>query len=261
MKFAITLVLGFIAGVAIFVGGFIYNPFMADRGLSPLSVTDAEVITLFFPNVPSDSIVYTNNGESLQQSSMTRALRLWKAPIRSTSAPYPAKVSQLWEAPIRSTEALATVMRDARNRTVGIGIKFSSDSETSRLLFGEAIADSVWYILLPEQGTFFIEQTENYWPFIREVVFPAWRSSGNNWRGTWLGDMTAGPGALGTSAVSSGSGRVKGMQMNGVESVSARAFSVDSGLVAAEGRLIIEIPEMQEALVEPDEPIESDATP
>lgn len=243
MKHAIALVLGLFTGVIIFMLGLIYNPFMADRGLSPLSVTDAEVITLNFSNVPSESIVYTNNGESLQQSSLARTMRLWKAPIRSTSAPYPAKVLQLWEAPIRSTEAMATVMRDARDQTVGIGVKFSSDSESTRLLRGEAIADSVWYILLPGRGSFFIEQTENYWPFIREVAFPAWRSSANNWRGSWLGDMTAGPGALGTAAVSSGSGRMEGLQMNGLESLSVRAYSADSGLVGAEGRLLIEIPE------------------
>lgn len=242
MKYVIALVLGFFAGVIIFVAGLIYNPFMADRGLSPLSVTDEEVITLSFSNVPSESIVYTNNGESLQQSPLTGTLRLWKAPVRSVSAPYPAKVLQLWEAPIRSTEAMVTVMRDARNQTAGIGIKFSSDSEKSRLLFGEVIADSVWYLYLPEQGAFFIEQTENYWPFVREVAFPAWRSSANNWRGSWLGNMTAGPGALGTAAVSSGSGRVEGIQMNGVESLSVRAYSADIGLVGAEGRLIIEVP-------------------
>jgi hypothetical protein len=255
MKYVIALILGIVTGAAIFAVGLINNPFLADRGLSPLSVTDAEVITLSFSNVPTESIVYTNNGESLQQSRLARALRLWKAPLRSTSAPHPAKVLQLWEAPIRSTEAMAKVMRDARNQVAGIGIKFSSDSEKSRLLHGEAIADSVWYILLPEQGTFFIEQSENYWPFVREVAFPAWRSSANNWRGSWFGDMTAGPGALGTAVVSGGSGRVKGIQMNGVESLSTRAFSADSGLVGAEGRLLIENPQQL------DESLDDTATP
>lgn len=259
MKYIIALVLGFFTGVIILVAGLIYNPFMADRGLSPLSVTDEEVITLSFSNVPSESIIYTNSGESLQQSRLVRALRLWKAPVRSTSAPHPAKVRQLWEAPIRSTEAMMTVMRDARNQTAGIGVKFSSDSEKSRLLFGETIADSVWYLYLPEQGAFFIEQTENYWPFVREVALPAWRSSANTWRGSWLGDTTAGPGALGTAAVSSGSGRAEGIQMNGVESLSVRAYSADSGLVGAEGRLIIEIPELLDD--DPADQFDDTATP
>ena len=73
--------------------------------------------------------------------------------------------------------------------------------------------------------------------------------------------MTAGPGALGTAAVSSGSGRVKGVQMNGVESLSVRAFSANSGLVGAEGRLIIEIPETKNEFVDPVEPADSDSSP
>jgi len=240
MKYVIALILGLVTGAAIFVASLIYNPFIADRGLSPLSVTDAEVITLNFSNAPAESVVYTNDGESLQQ-------------------PHPAKVLQLWEATIRETSALVTVMRDARNQVAGIGVKISSDSEKTRLLYGEAIADSIWYIFLPEHGSLFIRQTENYWPFVREVAFPAWRSSANNWRGSWIGDMTTGPGALGTAAVSGGSGRVEGLQMKSVESLSVRAFSADTGLVASEGRLIIEMPQsLDESL---DESLDAAVTP
>ena len=38
MKYLIALVLGFLVGAAIFIVGMIYNPFVVDRGLSPLSV-------------------------------------------------------------------------------------------------------------------------------------------------------------------------------------------------------------------------------
>jgi len=224
MKYVVSLLLGLVVGAALFVAGLIYNPFIAARGLSPLSVTNAETITLSFANVPAESIAYTNDGESLHN-------------------PHPERVLQLWEAPIRSTSAMATVMRDARGRVAGIGVKFSSDSESTRLLKGEAIIDSAWYVYLPEHGSLFIEQTENYFPLIREVAFPAWRSSASSWRGNWLGDLTVGPGALGTAAVTGGSGRVKGLRMEGVESISVRAFSADVGLVSSEGRLIIAMPE------------------
>ena len=224
MKYVVSLFLGLVVGVALFVAGILYNPFIGARGLSPLSVTNAEVITLNFANVPAESIAYTNDGESLHE-------------------PHPEKVLQLWEAPIRSTRAMATVMRDARNQVAGIGVKFSSDSESTRLLKGEVIVDSVWYVYLPEHGSLFIQQTENYFPFVREVAFPAWRSSASSWRGTWNGDLTVGPGALGTAAVTGGSGRVKGLRMEGVESMSVRAFSADIGLVSSQGRLIIEMPE------------------
>jgi hypothetical protein len=234
VKYVIALVIGFLVGAALFVLGMLYNPFFADRGLSPLLVTDAEVITLNFSNVPGEAIVYTNDGESLQ-------------------APNPEKVLQLWEAPIRLTSAMATTMRDGRNQVAGFGVKFTSMSESTRLFNAEAIVDSVWYLYLPEHGSMFLQQTENYWTFLRDVAFPAWRSSANTWRGNWLGNLTAGPGALGTALVSGGSGRVNGLEMVGVESMAVQAFSSDTGLLSADGRLMIEMPQQQEPSEEADE--------
>lgn len=225
MKYLIAFVLGLVAGVAIFAAGLVYNPLTADRGVSPLAVTDAELISLSYSAVPTDAIAFTNNGES-------------------RSKPFPEKILQLWEAPIRHTSALATVMHDARGRAAGLGVKFSSLSERTRLLHGEALVDSVWYIYLPQRGSLFIEQTENYWTFFRDVGLPAYRSGAKNWKGHWIGDLTVGPGALGTSAVTGGAGSLRGLKTLGVESLSARAYSADSGPISAEGRLLIEMPEV-----------------
>lgn len=223
MKYVVSLIAGLIVGIVLFAAGMIYNPFIVDRGLSPISVSGAEVMSLTYSNVPSESIVFTNDGESSQR-------------------PHPEKILQLWEAPIRLTSAMATVMRDARSQTAGIGVKFSSQSERTRLLNGEALVDSAWYIYLPGRGSLFIEQSENYWPFLREVAYPAWRSSAKSWKGTWFGDMTAGPGALGTAKVTGGTGAMQGLDTHGVESLSARAYSADEGYVSVEGRLLIELP-------------------
>lgn len=231
MKYVITALLGAIVGAILFALALLYNPFTADGRLSPLSVTDADVISLSYSVVPAENIVYTNNGESLQ-------------------APKPVKVQQLWEAPIRQTSAMVTLMHDARGARAGIGVKFSSKSESSRLFNGKAIMDSAWYIYLPNYGSLFVSQTENYWTFLRQVGFPAWRSSAGNWRGTWLGDVTAGPGALGTAAVSGASGALRGLDMEAVESLSVRAFSANQGFVSAEGRLIIALPEPPEEMPE-----------
>ena len=54
MKYVVALIAGFIIGAALFALGMLYNPFSGDRGLSPLLVTDAEVITLNFSTVPTD---------------------------------------------------------------------------------------------------------------------------------------------------------------------------------------------------------------
>lgn len=224
MKYVVALVLGMVTGAILFVLGLLYNPFTGDRGLSPLSVTDAEVIALGYSVVPHETIMYSNDGESMQ-------------------APNPDKVQQLWEAPIRQTEAMVALLHDATGEPAGLGVKFSSRSESTRLLGGKAIMDSAWYVYLADRGSLFIHQTENYWPFLQRVAFPAWRSAANNWRGSWLGDLTAGPGVLGTAAVAGSSGEFAGLAMEAVESLSVKAFSADTGFVSAEGRLIIALPE------------------
>ena len=47
---------------------------------------------------------------------------------------------------------------------------------------------------------------------------------------------------MGTASVTGGAGSLQGITMDGVESLSARAYSVDHGLIAADGRLLIELP-------------------
>ena len=223
MKYLISLLVGMVVGVAAFLALLYYNPMTSKNKLSPLSVSEHELISLNYSTVASDSLIYTNDGESLVR-------------------PHPAKVLQLWEQPIRKTDALATVLRDSRNQVAGIGVKFSSDSESTNILNGEAHVDSVWHIYLPGRGSLFIEQKENYWGYLRDVVLPAYWSSGDNWRGNWNGSVTAGPGALGTSRVVGGSGEFVALNSVGVESLLAKAYSVDQGPVAIIGELSIEIP-------------------
>ena len=95
---------------------------------------------------------------------------------------------------------------------------------------------------MPERGSLFVEQSENLWSYIREVVIPAYWSSADSWRGIWRGDVTAGPGALGTASVTGGSGEFAGLKSEGVEALSAKAYSVELGPVAVDGELFIEIP-------------------
>jgi hypothetical protein len=136
---------------------------------------------------------------------------------------------------------LLTVLTDSRNNPAGIGIKFSSESERTRLINGEALVDSAWHIHLVERGSLFVEQTENYWNFLRKIVLPAYWSSANHWKGVWNGNMTVGPGALGTAAVTGGTGEFAGLVSEAVEAINASAYSVAQGPVAMEGRLIIDV--------------------
>lgn len=222
-RYLLPLLGGVIVGLGLMFGFLYYNPMSITNTLSPISVTDNEVIRLNYSAVAQDALIYTNDGES-------------------QIAPYPAKVQQLWEDPIRLTTAMVTVLNDSRGRVAGIGVKFSSRSEQTNILKGEILMDSVWHIYLPARGSLFIEQSENYWSYIRDIVVPARWSSGDNWRGSWLGNITAGPGALGTASVAGGSGQFQYMITEGVESFSAKAYSVEHGPVAMTGELAIEIP-------------------
>lgn len=221
MKYLIALLLGLLCGIALFAVGLLYNPFIGQRALSPLAVTEAETIVLSYSGAAKASVLTTNNGES-------------------RTKPHPAKVLQLWESSVRKTTASVTVLRDGGSNAAGLGIKMSSLSESTDLLHGQAIVDSVWYVYIPNRGSFFVEQQENYWDYIRDVVVPAYRSTANTWKGNWIGDLSSGPGSLGTADVTAA--ELENQPMLGLESLTVRAWSVSDGAIAAEGRLIIELP-------------------
>lgn len=225
MKYVAALILGLAVGAAVLVVALIYNPFLSKQNLSPVTVTGAQTITLSYSAVAENNIVFTNDGES-------------------ETNPYPDRVLQLWERPIRQSSARVVLLLDGRKQPAGVGVKISSLSERTNLLGGEALVDSIWYIYLPGKGAFFIEQSENYWNYLREIVIPAHRSSADFWKGNWHSDITYGPGALRTAKVTGGSGAYQGYVMDGVESLSTYIYSANDGPVSAEGRLIIELPSL-----------------
>lgn len=222
MKYLIMVIIGFFVGAATTIVLMFFNPLASANPLSPLAVSDNELISLNYSAVAGDAIVFTNNGNSQVR-------------------PKPAKVLQLWEASIRHTEVLVTVLTNSRNAVVGLGVKITSDSESTRLIKAEMLVDSIWHIYLPGRGSLFIEQTENFWSYAREVIAPAYWSSADNWKGVWNGNTTAGPGALGTARVIGGSGEFSNRQMAAVEALSARVYSVESGPLAMDGHLTIEL--------------------
>ena len=221
----LALFAGIVTGVLLFAAILYLNPFTARNTLSPLSVSDNEIITFNYSAVADDAIVFTNDGES-------------------QVSPNPSKVLQLWEPTVSSTAAMVTTLKDSRNSRAAIAVKFSSKSEASNIFDGKIMVNSVWHIFAPGQGTLFIEQQENYWSYLRKIVVPAYWSAGDSWKGNWTGNITAGPGPLGTARVVGGSGIFAGLEMDGVESLSARAYSVESGPVALDGELTIELPRL-----------------
>lgn len=222
MKYIIALLAGILIGASLFLVLLYHNPFAGNHGLSPLHVTDAQLVDLTYSPVPGEALAVTNNG--------TAAVK-----------PRPETIDELWEPSIRRTRLLVTTLTEAGGEFAGIGIKFASDSESTRLLNAEAMVDSAWHIWMPDRGSLFINETENLWPYLRGVVLPARLSSGDSWRGSWYGITTAGPGALGTGRVTGGSGRFAGVASEATESLSARAWSASQGPVAMTGNLLISL--------------------
>jgi hypothetical protein len=223
MKYIVSLSGGMVIGIALFLLGLYYNPFVGNRGVSPLAVSDLDLVDLSYSLVPSESIVFTNDGESNVKT-------------------HPPRVLELWEPTLSKTRGLVTILANSRGEPAGIGVKFSSDSEETALIHGEALVNSVWHIYLPDRGTIFVDQTENYWPYVHDIVIPARLNSGDNWRGTWHGIMSTGPGALGTARVTGNTGVLSRIEAEAVESITARAYSANSGPVGMNGNLTIALP-------------------
>ena len=223
MKYVLSLIAGMCAGVALFLLTLWYNPFYDSPKVSPLAVADYPLMDLGYSAAPSDAIAYTDDGSS-------------------HARPAPEDILELWEPAIRKTRILVTAV-ERQDGEAGLGIKFSSDSESTRLLRGEALTDTAWHIWLPGSGTFFVGQRENLWSYLRNIVLPVRLGSGDSWRGSWHGIVTSGPRALGTADAWGGSGRYAELDSEALESWTARAWSEAAGPVAMTGTLTIAVPE------------------
>ncbi len=223
MKYLLKFLAGALVGAVLCVLALYYNPLADARTTSPLALADQPLADLTWSAVPAESIAFINDGES-------------------AVPPHPTTIAELWEPAIERTNVLVTVLSDRPGSTAGIGIKYSSDSERTRLLASEALVDSAWHVYLPGRGTFFIDQTENLWNYLRHIVIPARWSSADSWRGAWYGIVTAGPGALGTAWLTGGSGQFADMRAEVIEAWNAKAWSADRGPVAMSGNLTIALP-------------------
>lgn len=234
MKRILALLAGLLTGSLILSLLIYYNPFASKSGISPLAVTQQSGLLLRYNAAPAASLLYTDNGEG-------------------AAAPHPPRVPDLWEATIRRTRVMVVRLDDGLGQPAGIGIKFSSDSEDTRILNAAVLVDSVWHLYLPQRGTLFVEQQENYWSYIRDIVVPARLRAADNWRGTWLDVMTTGPNALGTARVAGGHGEFAGAEAELVESLRATAYSAETGPAAVDGTLTVAWPQerVSRAGVEP----------
>jgi hypothetical protein len=229
VKYLAALTGGIVTGALVAVAFVFYNPFAVNDRLSPFAVSDRSQLHLNYSAVPDHAILITNSGDEVVE-------------------PRPERVAELWEAPISQTTATVALIRNARQQPVGLGIKYASRSERTNILNGELLVDSVWHIFLPRQGSMLLAQTENYFDYVRRIVVPARLAGGDSWKGQWRGSTTAGPGPLSTARVHGGSGRFRGLEAEGMETIVATAYSAEHGPVAMDGSITIEFPPGAEAL-------------
>ena len=209
-------------GAALFIVGIYYQPSAGQHAISPIAISNDEQLAFTFSAVPGETILYTDNGDSIINT-------------------HPDRVAELWEPSLVDTQIVVTRLDDDRGEAVGLGIKFSSHSEQTALTNSQALVNSVWHIYLPGQGTMLVDQIENFWSYLREIVVPARLSSGANWKGSFFSITTQGPGALGTARVTGGSGNFGGLSSEAVESLTAHAYSTIEGPLSMRGSMTIAV--------------------
>jgi len=158
MKYFLILLAGAILGTMLFAAGMYFNPFARQLAVSPFAVSDNEQINFAYSAVPTEAILYTDNGES----------------VIST---HPARVTELWEPTVADSSIAVILLENALGEVAALGIKFSSRSESTELLKSTALVNSAWHIYIPGRGTLLVDQVENYWSYLRDIVIPARWSS------------------------------------------------------------------------------------
>lgn len=220
MKYVVGLLAGMITGAALLAAALYWNPFAGRSTVSPLAVAGGDLFELGYSLSSSDAIAYVDDGDS-------------------GNALNPGNIQELWEPTVNDTTVRVVVLRNSQGAVVGIGVKFATRSEQSRLLNAEVLVDSVWHIRLADGGTMLVEQTENRWAWLRDVVLPG--SFGDGWRGTWYDILTTGPNALGTGSVTGGSGPLNGIEGEAVEAWRAAAWSAEAGPIDVDGILTLSL--------------------
>lgn len=123
---------------------------------------------------------------------------------------------------------------DDTAQSVAYIARVSTLTREGRPLFGELIEQSMWHVVVPGGGSFFVVGNDDLWGFVRRMVMPLAR--GNDFRGKVAFDTTIGP--------YRGAGRVVGLSgafagRNGSSELSqlVRRASLGEGLTDAESTL------------------------
>ncbi|MEM7278861.1 MAG: hypothetical protein AAF385_12120, partial [Pseudomonadota bacterium] len=207
MKALIGLLLGFVAGVVLVLAALYYAPFNSSNERVPIANEGPGILQLQTGSHLGGAVAYTNSG-------------LERLPVS------PANIEQLLYPANRGAHMAVHAMRNEQGEIVGLGVKMFAWSDESRLLFGKVLSNSVWNVMLPGTGSYFVAETENYWPFVKNVALPAWQASDTGWQGDFTEDTTVGP--LGTTEgiMMGGNGVLRGQRGTAKESLSISDYAM-----------------------------------
>ena len=112
--------------------------------------------------------------------------------------------------------------------------RVSTLTREGRPLFGEVIEQSMWHVVVPGGGSFFVVGEDDLWGFVRRMVLPMAR--GNDFRGKVAFDTTIGP-VRGGGRVIGLSGEFAGQKGSSELSQMVRRASLVEGVTDAESTL------------------------
>lgn len=207
MKTLIAFAVGIALGLAAAAGLVYLNPLYAQNDPVPINANADWSLTISTDGHFGGALVHTHS-ESL--------------PLPRV----PADVEELWHPAHKGVHAFVHAFENQSGELVGVGVKFAAISEESRVLPTQLLLDSDWSVLLPGAGSFFVSQTENYWPFTRAVILPAMKNNQRQWAGTFEGDTTVGPSGTLEAIMIGASGVLRGQRGVAKEAITASRVSL-----------------------------------
>lgn len=228
MRVLIGLLLGFVAGVALVLAVLYFGPFNSSNEHVPIANEGPGILQLQTGSHLGGAVAYTNSG-------------LERLPV------FPANIESLLYPANRGAHVAVHAMQNSHGEIVGLGVKMFAWSDESRLLFGKVLSNSVWNVMLPGTGSYFVSETENHWPFVKQVALPALLAEEKTWRGSFEQDTTVGP--LGTTEgiMLGGNGVLRGHRGTAKESLTISDYAMGVQHTVATQKLIRKLTVASEA--------------
>ena len=207
-------------GALILILGLYFNPLDNQNNMPSLKIFSGNITHLKYSFNPKDILFFADKEKYINKLD-------------------PNILNKLNEPALKNTRIIFLPLYDNNNNLEGFGIKISSDSKKTNLLSSQTLANSLWHIYLPKKGSFIFHETENFWPYIKNIIIPAHLDKNNNWHGIYRFITTEGPNLDGSGNTIGGHGIFKSKRGFSQESAEITAYSIENGPTIKIGNLRI----------------------